>query len=272
MNRIKSLREENGMTQSQLGKLLNVKDAAISKYESEKVPLTAETILKLADIFSVSTDYLLCYTSTRDSVELPTVEHSNCICNCLSKTGLSYEEISVTLGISTKELFDIYADKAMPSLDTLLKISELCEVSTDYLLGIRKESRKKYPDGVIPFKHSKKISERIQELLSKTEFDRKIAFDMMRSSISMNDEEMHNMIEYGFIPNFDTMIKLSNFFNVSVDYILCLSDEKTENFNSAFSRLSEDNKDIAIGKIKELLKEQRYEVSVAADKKKVVGK
>lgn len=59
MNRIKSLREEQGMTQSELGKLLGVKDAAISKYESEKVPLTAETILKLSEIFSVSADYIL---------------------------------------------------------------------------------------------------------------------------------------------------------------------------------------------------------------------
>lgn len=59
MNRIKSLREEKGMTQLELGKLLGVKDAAISKYESEKVPLTAETILKLSEIFSVSTDYIL---------------------------------------------------------------------------------------------------------------------------------------------------------------------------------------------------------------------
>lgn len=69
MNRIKSLREEQGMTQSELGKLLNVKDAAISKYESEKVPLTAETILKLSEIFSVSTDYILGRTIGKTELE-----------------------------------------------------------------------------------------------------------------------------------------------------------------------------------------------------------
>lgn len=59
MNRIKALRTEAGMTQSELGKLLNVKDAAISKYENEKIPLTAETLIKLKEIFGVSVDYIL---------------------------------------------------------------------------------------------------------------------------------------------------------------------------------------------------------------------
>ncbi len=59
MNRIKALRTEAGMTQSELGKLLSVKDAAISKYENEKIPLTAETLIKLKEIFGVSVDYIL---------------------------------------------------------------------------------------------------------------------------------------------------------------------------------------------------------------------
>lgn len=59
MNRLKLLREQAKMTQTELGKLLNVKDAAISKYESEKVPLTGETLLKLSEIFDVSIDYIL---------------------------------------------------------------------------------------------------------------------------------------------------------------------------------------------------------------------
>ncbi len=59
MNRIKELRLKNGMKQSDLAHLLNVKDAAISKYENEKIPLTSDTILLLSKIFRVSTDYLL---------------------------------------------------------------------------------------------------------------------------------------------------------------------------------------------------------------------
>ena len=59
MNRIRQLRIDAGLTQTELGKLLNVKDAAISKYENEKIPLTAETLIKLKNIFGVSIDYIL---------------------------------------------------------------------------------------------------------------------------------------------------------------------------------------------------------------------
>jgi len=59
MNRIKQLRLERDMSQEDLSKVLNVKRAVISKYELEQVPLSGETIMRLASFFDVSTDYLL---------------------------------------------------------------------------------------------------------------------------------------------------------------------------------------------------------------------
>ena len=59
MNRIKELREQKGMKQSELGLLLNVNNSAISKYESGKLQLTDDTLEKLSDIFGVSIDYIL---------------------------------------------------------------------------------------------------------------------------------------------------------------------------------------------------------------------
>jgi len=64
VNRIKELRIKRGWTQTELGNALNVKDSAISKYESERVPLTADTIRKVAKIFNVSSDYILCLSDT----------------------------------------------------------------------------------------------------------------------------------------------------------------------------------------------------------------
>ncbi len=59
MNRLKSLRESRRMKQSELGKILNVQDAAISKYESGKVQLTGDTLIELSKLFNVSIDYIL---------------------------------------------------------------------------------------------------------------------------------------------------------------------------------------------------------------------
>ncbi|NFA42964.1 XRE family transcriptional regulator [Clostridium botulinum] len=59
MNKIKELRIANGWTQDELGAKLCVKRAAISKYETGKIPLTDDTIGKLVKIFNKSADYIL---------------------------------------------------------------------------------------------------------------------------------------------------------------------------------------------------------------------
>lgn len=59
MNRIKQLRNEKNINQDVLAKLLGLEIAGISKLETERVPLKDEYIIKLAEYFNVSTDYLL---------------------------------------------------------------------------------------------------------------------------------------------------------------------------------------------------------------------
>ncbi len=58
-NRIKELRTALNLTQKELGKKLNIAESTISLYESGKREPDNATLIKLADIFEVSTDYLL---------------------------------------------------------------------------------------------------------------------------------------------------------------------------------------------------------------------
>ena len=59
MTRLKELRRERHMTQSELARLLQVSDGAVSMYESGQRQPNFETLKKIADIFSVTVDYLL---------------------------------------------------------------------------------------------------------------------------------------------------------------------------------------------------------------------
>lgn len=59
MNRLKFLREEKGLFQSDIAKILGVSVAAVGFYENEKRDMSPDTIIKLAEYFGVSTDYLL---------------------------------------------------------------------------------------------------------------------------------------------------------------------------------------------------------------------
>lgn len=59
MNVIKELRQKRGITQEELGKILNVQKATISKYETGRIIPDVPTILKMANFFNVSINYLL---------------------------------------------------------------------------------------------------------------------------------------------------------------------------------------------------------------------
>lgn len=65
MNRIKHLRNEKGIKQDVLANLLGLEIAGISKLETGRVPLKEEYIIKLANFFDVSTDYLLGNSNVR---------------------------------------------------------------------------------------------------------------------------------------------------------------------------------------------------------------
>lgn len=68
--RIKVLRKQLGLTQSELAQKLGLECAAISKYETNRVPLTQESLLKLAEIFNVTTDYIL---TGKHTINEPTI-------------------------------------------------------------------------------------------------------------------------------------------------------------------------------------------------------
>lgn len=58
-NRIKTLREELGLKQEELANKISVSPSAIGMYETNKREPNNELILKLAQFFNVTTDYLL---------------------------------------------------------------------------------------------------------------------------------------------------------------------------------------------------------------------
>ena len=57
--RIKELRRKSGMSQEALGKILSVRQDAISTYERGLNYPEVRNLIILADFFDVSTDYLL---------------------------------------------------------------------------------------------------------------------------------------------------------------------------------------------------------------------
>lgn len=116
MNKIKELREKKGMKQAELGRLLNVNNSAISKYESGKLQLTDETLVKLSNIFEVSIDYILCHTQNNES-----------------DTRLSMHEPNISLEAQT--ILDIYNQDPEHIKELLYSFSKLSARNKTIILG-----------------------------------------------------------------------------------------------------------------------------------------
>lgn len=62
-NRIKDLREDHDLTQQQLAQRIGITQRKYSYVETGVQPLTDELLVKLADYYQVSIDYILCRSS-----------------------------------------------------------------------------------------------------------------------------------------------------------------------------------------------------------------
>ena len=64
--KLKALRKERGLTQIALQMKTGIEQALLSKFENgERVPPT-DTLIRLADFYGVSIDYILCRTDNPD--------------------------------------------------------------------------------------------------------------------------------------------------------------------------------------------------------------
>lgn len=91
MNRIKELRIEKGLTQSQLAELLGVNQTAAGKYERGELEPNFSTLIKLSQIFEVSIDFLIGHSDDLGVISIS-----------------SQKEKPAELSPDGKELLDIY--------------------------------------------------------------------------------------------------------------------------------------------------------------------
>ena len=64
--RIKNLREDKDLTQTQIANYLNCSQRIYSNYERGEVDIPTGILIKLADLHNTSTDYILNRTNRRE--------------------------------------------------------------------------------------------------------------------------------------------------------------------------------------------------------------
>jgi transcriptional regulator with XRE-family HTH domain len=115
--RLKLLRNEKKLYQKDIAKELNLTQESISFYESGKREPDYKTLIKFADFYGVSVDYLLGRTDTRTNVTLNTKKYNRLhnidrlhSCNSLYS---DIDCLSVESQKEIKKLVDLYKIKEM---------------------------------------------------------------------------------------------------------------------------------------------------------------
>lgn len=69
LKNLKKLRESASVSQKQLAEAIGVSQQSINKYENHNIEPDIETLIRIADYFDTSVDYLIGHTSVRRKVE-----------------------------------------------------------------------------------------------------------------------------------------------------------------------------------------------------------
>lgn len=123
--RLKELRLANGETQKELAKSIEVGRTTISEYESGKIVPKQERLLKLADHFNVSVDYLTGVSDEPTSNKTNDYNLSkmlNTIQYILLGNDAPVKFKNVTLSSEEKIIVCNYIDQVKENVDIILKL------------------------------------------------------------------------------------------------------------------------------------------------------
>lgn len=236
MNRLKILRTKYGMKQSELGKLLNVKESAISKYETGSVAMTGETLIKVADIFKVSVDYIL----GRDEIDSEgikevfgyegedeeAVSFPHKLANQIDFNGTKILNLANYLEVSEKTILEWLSGDDESYTNYYQKLSDYFHVQPRYWTSPRAIS-----PGIEP-----NMNEYLLILLYRQYQDTGI----------FNDT-------YGSLEGYFPGIKVT-------------CDKEEIDFLAIFKKLDEDSRDIIKGEMKKVLRSQNYAKAISGEK------
>ncbi|WP_281885607.1 helix-turn-helix domain-containing protein [Paenibacillus sp. YYML68] len=169
--RIRELRQKSNLTMKEFGKKFNLAESTISGYENEARKPDIDLLSKFADFFEVDIDYILgrtevpsrpvsldesdnnnndSRTNGRPSTDIPehvSLKHSSTNIHMSSfqqrfkqlreAANWTQDQVADKLGLSRPTIagYESEDKNRVPREETLRKIADLFDVSTDYLLG-----------------------------------------------------------------------------------------------------------------------------------------
>lgn len=176
------------------------------------------------------------------------------------RNGLTQSELAELLGVSQQTISKYENGSREPDLENLIRMSKIFHVTTDYLLGVSEPTSTYLLHEEESIYFREEISLRLKKLMEERNTDS----ESLATICNLTSEEMRLFLDYGYLPHIDILMKLADYFQVSLDYLLCRSNsrlsietQEEEKLLTTFQSLNTDSRFILLGDaLKELRREQ----------------
>ena len=220
---LKQIRLSLGKTQKEVCDICGFKQGYYTGWENNKYIPGADSLIKLANYFGCSVDYLLNNKSEDESTN---------ICNKIN-IGTNIKQLRLSLGKTQKEIAEqggfrqgIYANwennRFLPGADSLIKLADCFGCSVDYILGRESE------DGNIILSNNITNST-IPQNIAVIDFAERLKTIRKKNNLTQNELALKSNISRSNINTWETgrslplpdgLIALSNALECSIDYLL----------------------------------------------------
>lgn len=167
---LKYLRELKRKSQQEVCSILNIEQSTLANYENDKRIPKIDILIKLAEYYNVSVDYLLglkkSNSETNDCYNYFYKEgDANWFIRKIAKEKeISYEDMLEKSCIEKTRLDALWYGNSQPVAEELIRIATVLDVSIDYLLD--NSQREKFnPDEELILRYYHKFPEDVMELL-----------------------------------------------------------------------------------------------------------
>lgn len=138
-NRLKKLRERNGLTQENLGKHINVTKQTFHHFEKEYTIIPIKHLNSLCNYFNVSLDYIFDFTNIikyeHTNAEIKPEIMKNRLKEFRKENKLSQEKLADLLKVVKGTIGNYETARSIIATPFLYTICKKYHISADYLLG-----------------------------------------------------------------------------------------------------------------------------------------
>ncbi|MFA6105857.1 MAG: helix-turn-helix transcriptional regulator [Patescibacteria group bacterium] len=236
-NRLKLLREAKNCTQKTIADRLGICREGYTYYELNNREPNIKTIIKLAEFFNCTTDYLLCNSNNSN---MPFLKNNNIdtnitLGNRLKKLRYKLDknknqaETARKLGISPINYNRFEHDVAEPSYKILLNIAKFHNCTTDDLFGITNTI-----NNIIVIEPEPKNNNNIIKILRKK---KNVTQKQLAKEISVTKGTVSSWENNQSVPPLVYLERLSKYFSVTADLLLEIINTSTDVKNNIIKSL-----------------------------------